>query len=402
MHGSVGVVNDGSQEFALAISEASCETVETVFKSMTRISLPHWLVAATLSAAVVVSTQAQDATTQEGAAAPAPAQAEAAALDIKDPVAVVNGENITKEQLETAFNNAVSAAGVDPSNLSSQQKLAGYQQILQDMISEKLVTEAAKGIEVTDADVDAEVAKIKEQFPTPEAFQEQLKQSGQTEEKLKELIKSGLAQRKWIESQISDATKVTDEDAKKFYDENAKDFDQPAMVRASHILFMVPEEGGEDAAKEKEAAAKKAAEEARKDGTDFNELAKKLSEEPGASESGGDLDFFAKEQMVPEFADAAFGMDIGQISDPVKTQFGYHVIKVTDKKEAGKMDFEEVKPQLLTFLQGQKSQEEVAKLLEKLRADAKVTVNLPEPAPAAAPTMPGAAEPAATTPAAGN
>ncbi len=367
---------------------------------MIRNSLPHWLTASVLGISAVLPTFAQDDATPAPPTAPVPAAPTAPAaqpaLEIPDPVAEVNGEPITKAELEGAFAQAVSGAGVDPANLSNEQKLAGYNQILQDMITEKLVKAASKGFEVTDADVDAEIAKIKEQFPTPEAFDEQLKATGQTEEKLRTLIKDGLGQRKWIESQVGD-TEVTEEEAKTFYEENAQEFEQPEMVRASHILIMVPEDADEATTKEKEAAAKKAAEEVRADGADFTEIAKKLSEEPGAAESGGDLDFFTKDQMVPEFADAAFGMEIGDISDPVKSQFGYHVIKVTDKKEAGKMPFEEVKPQLEAFLKGQKDQKGVNEVLEKLRADAKVEVMLPEPTPMTAPAGApmGTVEPAA-------
>ncbi len=353
---------------------------------MKRTSLPHWLVGSLLGIAVVVPSFAQDTPPVDAdqpaavEASPAPSATPAEpALDIKDPVATVNGDPVSKEELETMFNNAVSAQGIDPATLSNEQKLAGYNQLLQDMITEKLVKTAAKDVTVTDADVDAEIAKIREQFPTQEAFEEQLKSSGQTEEKLKGLIKEGLSQRKWVESQTGEI-KVTDEEAKKFYDENAAEFEQPETVRASHILFMVPEGAGEDVMKEKEAAAKSAAEEAKKDGADFTELAKKLSEEPGASESGGDLNFFTKDQMVPAFADAAFSMEPGEISDPVKSEFGFHVIKVTDKKPAGTTPFEEVKPQLVAFLESQKSQEEVGKVLEKLRTDAKIEVNLPQPA----------------------
>lgn len=326
------------------------------------------------------STSAADAVaTSQANTLPAPTATPAQEpLEIPDPVATVNGEAISKAELEESFNNAVSGAGVDPSALSNEQKLAGYNQILQDMITDKLVKEASKDIEVTDADVDAEIAKIKEQFPTPEAFEQQLEQSGQTEEKLRGLIKDGLGQRKWVESQVGD-TEVTDEEAKAFYEENSEQFEQPEMVRASHILILTPDDADEGTMKEKEEAANEAAEEVRADGADFNEVAKKLSEEPGADESGGDLDFFTKEQMVPEFADAAFGMEVGEISDPVKTQFGYHVIKVTDKKEAGKMPFEEVKPQLEAFLKGQKDQAGVNEVLAKLRGDAEIDVELPQP-----------------------
>ncbi len=378
---------------------------------MTRFSLPQWLTGSLLGIAVIAPSFAQDtppaadptpaaeaapAADAAPEVAPAPAATPAGpALEIPDPVATVNGEPIAKSELETMFNNAVSSQGIDPATLSNEQKLAGYQQLVQDMITEKLVKAAAKDVTATDEEVDAEIAKIKEQFPSQEAFEEQLKTSGQTEEKLKVLIKEGLSQRKWVESQTGEI-KISDEEAKKFYDENSAEFEQPETVRASHILFMVPEGSGEEVAKEKEAAATKAAEQAKEKDADFNELAKKLSEEPGAAESGGDLNFFTKDQMVPAFAEAAFGMEPGDISDPIKTEFGYHVIKVTEKKSAGTTPFEEVKPQLVAFLESQKGQEEVGKVLEKLRADAEIDVKLPEPVAAPAPaSAPMGEEPAA-------
>ncbi len=351
--------------------------------SPTRIALPF------LAAAVLGSVQAQDApptTAPEPAAEEsAPAAAEAT-IELKDPVAVVNGENISKAELETAFDQAVGNAGVEASTLSSEEKMAGYRKLLDDLILDKLIKAKATDIEVTDADVKAELDKIKASFPSPEVFEQQLTQSGQTEEKVLEMIKQGLPQRKWLEAQIGDGGKVSDEDAKKFYDENKTQFEQPETVRASHILFLVPEGATEEVLKEKEEAAKKAEERAKK-GEDFAALAKELSEEPGAAERGGDLDFFTKDQMVPEFAEAAFSMDVDAISAPVKSQFGYHVIKVTDKKPAGTMDFEEVKPRLMEFLEGQKQQEAVTAVLDKLRAEAKIENNLPA-ATGPAPTGP--------------
>ncbi len=352
---------------------------------MKRISLPHWLTGSLLGIAVVTPSFAQDTPPAEAEqpavieTAPAPPAPPAQPpLDIKDPVATVNGDPVTRAELEEMFNNAVSAQGVDPATLSNEQKLAGYNQLLQDMITEKLVKAAAEDVTVTDADVDAEIAKIREQFPTQEAFEQQLEASGQTEDKLKALIKEGLSQRKWVESQTGEI-KISDEEAKKFYDDNSAEFERPEMVKASHILFMVPEGASEDVLKEKEEAAKSAAAEAKKDGADFGELAKNLSEEPGADERGGDLGLFSKDQMVPAFADAAFSMEPGEISDPIKTEFGFHVIKVAEKQAAGKTPFEEVKPDLVTFLTSQKGQEEVGKVLEKLRADAEIEVFLPQP-----------------------
>ncbi len=338
------------------------------------------------AAAFAISAHAQDkppAPAEEAAPPKAEAKAEARAvsIDLKDPVAVVNGEEISKTELEAAFKEAIGRAGVDTKTLTADQQLAGYKKLLDDLVVDHLVKAKSVGIEVSDADVDAEIGKIKTQFPTEDAFKEQLKQSGQTEEKLTGLIKVGLKQRKWMESQLGEGGKVSDEEAKKFYDENTKQFEQPETVRANHILYLVPEGATDEVLKEKEAAAKKALERAKK-GEDFTALAKELSEEPGAKESGGDLNFFTKEQMVPEFANAAFAMKVGEISEPVKSQFGYHIIKVTDKKPAGTMKFDEVKPKLVAFLENQKQQKAVTELIDKVRKEADIKINLPDGASA--------------------
>lgn len=306
----------------------------------------------------------------------------AAEVEIKDPVAVVNGKDISKADLEKAFAEAVGAAGIDPAMLAADQKLAGYRQLLEDMIVDELVSAKADSIKVTDEEVEAELEKIKSQFPSAEVFEEQLKQSGQTPEQLSVMVKDGMKQSRWIESQIEGKVEVTEEDAKKFYDENTEEFAQPEQVQASHILFLVPEDATPEVVKEKEDAAKAALERANK-GEDFTALAKELSEEPGASESGGDLGFFTKDRMVPEFAEAAFTQEKDAIGGPVKTDFGFHVIKVTDKKPAGTLDFDEVKEQLAGFLQENKRRDAVREVVDGLRSDAKVQVNLPEVDPAA-------------------
>jgi len=329
----------------------------------------------------------------EVAAPTAPAEAPAApapAIELKDPVATVNGEAISKAELEKAFSEAVSAAGIDPAMLSADQRLAGYRQLLDDLITDKLISAKAGSIEVTDADVKAEIEKIKSQFPSPEVFEEQLKQSGQSPEQLNEMVKTGMQQRKWIESQIDGKDAVVEADAKKFYDENTAEFAQPEQVKASHILFLVPEDATPEVIKEKEEAAKKALERAKK-GEDFTALAKELSEEPGADQSGGDLGFFTKERMVPEFSEAAFSQEKDAIGGPVKTDFGFHIIKVTDKKPAGTMSFDEVKDQLIAFLQDGKRREAAGKVVEGLRSDSKIEITLPEPAPVPADAAPAPA-----------
>jgi parvulin-like peptidyl-prolyl isomerase len=113
-----------------------------------------------------------------------------------------------------------------------------------------------------------------------------------------------------------------------------------------------------------------------KGGEAFEKLAAELSEDPSAKQNSGDLNFFTKEQMVPEFSQVAFGMKKGDLSEPVRSQFGYHIIQVTDRKDAEKMTLEAVKPQLLMFLNRQKHDQEVQKLLQGIREKADVQVKL--------------------------
>ena len=124
-----------------------------------------------------------------------------------------------------------------------------------------------------------------------------------------------------------------------------------------------------------------------KKGEDFAKVAGELTEDPSGKANGGDLGYFSKEQMVPEFSDTAFGLENGQISGPVKTQFGWHVIKVEDKRVKPPPKFEEVKPQIEQYVV-RKAQ---AELVTKLRADAKIE-RMDKPATPAAPEKP--AEPA--------
>ena len=166
---------------------------------------------------------------------------------------------------------------------------------------------------------------------------------------------------------------TTDENMKKVYEDAAKQIAGEQEVHARHILV------------ETEDQAKKIADELKK-GADFAELAKKESKDPGAAD-GGDLGFFTKDQMVPEFSAAAFALEPGKISDPVKTQFGWHVIKVEEKRTRKAPDFEQVKPQIETYVVRKAQADYVA----KLRTAAKVE-RMDKPEDAAA--KPDAAKPA--------
>jgi len=302
---------------------------------------------------------------------------------LPDPVAVVEGAPISKSELEQAFNTALTQAGKKAGDIPDDQKMQGYQEILNEMIIEKLVTSRSAKEEVTDAEVDQGLAKFKAQFPSEDQLNEELKQAGQTIDKIKENIRVSLKQEKWIESQITGKDTVTEADAQDFYNKHPELFKMPEQVRASHILIAVPEGAKPEEVAAKEKQAKEIAAKVKK-GDDFAKTAKEVSEDPGSKANGGDLDFFSRDRMVPEFADAAFKMKKGDISDPVKTQFGFHIIKVTDKKEARTVPFAEVKDKVLAYLKDSKHKAAVEELITGMRQKADVKVNLPEPEKATA------------------
>ncbi|MDE1934824.1 peptidylprolyl isomerase [Bradyrhizobium sp.] len=164
---------------------------------------------------------------------------------------------------------------------------------------------------------------------------------------------------------------ATDDAMKKVYDEASKQIEGEQEVHARHILVET-----EDEAKAIEAELKK--------GADFATLAKAKSKDPGGASDGGDLGFFTKDQMVPEFSAVAFSLEPGKISDPVKTQFGWHIIKVEEKRNRKAPDFAQVKPQIENYVTRKAQAEYVAKLREGAKIE-RMDQASNTPAPPAAP-----------------
>src|SRR5512146_328214 len=177
---------------------------------------------------------------------------------------------------------------------------------------------------------------------------------------------------------------LTDEAMHKVYDEAVKQVGEEKEVHARHILFRA-QAGDDKAGKEAEDKIKGVIVRLKK-GEDFAKVAGEVTEDPSGKANGGDLGYFTKEQMVPEFSEAAFKLDKGQISDPVKTQFGWHVLKVEDKRVKPAPKFEDVKPQIENYV-ARKAQ---AELVTKLRASAKIEkmYKTEEPKAPAAPAAP--------------
>ncbi len=179
-----------------------------------------------------------------------------------------------------------------------------------------------------------------------------------------------------MEKILSDV-KVEDKEIQAFYDEHKAAFEVPESVKASHILIQVSKDAGNDLWNK----AKKDLTALRKDilagKISFEDAAKNRSDCPSKAD-GGNLGFFTKGQMVPEFDEVAFSTKVGEISAPVKTQFGYHIVKVTDHKEASTRPFEEIKEELRQQLLQKKQMEVMKGYVEKLHKQYEVKILLPE------------------------
>jgi parvulin-like peptidyl-prolyl isomerase len=214
-----------------------------------------------------------------------------------------------------------------------------------------------------------------------------MQQRGLTPEKLKQDMRANLQEQRWLTEQIKGGGEVTDAEAEAFYKKNPDKFEKPEQVRASHILVSVPADAKPEVVVEKQKAAQALYDRVKK-GEPFDKLAAELSEDPSAKQNSGDLDYFTRERMVPEFSEVAFKMNKDEISEPVRSQFGYHVIKVTDRKPAATVTLEEAKPKLVAFLKQQKRQGEIEKVIRGIREQADVKINLPAPAPSPAAAAP--------------
>jgi peptidyl-prolyl cis-trans isomerase C len=287
-------------------------------------------------------------------------------------VARVNGEAINKGEFEKAIKNVEGRAG---GPVPADQRDRVYRGVLDQLIAYRLLQQETKSrqIDVPDAEVEARIAQIKQQFPSEDEFKKTLAQQNLSVEQLREDAKTDMRVAKMLEAEVNTKVAVQPTDVDTFYKQNPDKFQQPERVRASHILIRVEENAD---AKAKEAAKAKAADVFKqvKAGKDFAELAKQHSQDPGSAVQGGDLGFFQQGQMVGAFERAAFALKPGEVSDIVETPFGFHIIKMAEKQSARTMPMDEVKPQIEQFLQNQQRQEKTQAFIASLKSKGKIEV----------------------------
>jgi peptidyl-prolyl cis-trans isomerase C len=302
---------------------------------------------------------------------PAVAQPEAttAPADFPEVVARVNGAEITKEMLlrrAEALKNQMPAFEIGPDF---------YERVLDDMVSGELLYQSGEkqGLVPTDQEVDAEIEAQKQRMGQGVDFQALLAEQGITLDDLRVELRKEIAVQTLIERDFIPGISVTEEEKRAFYDENSAQMSRPQQFRAAHILIGVPENATPE---QKEEARKKAGalRSLLDAGQDFAELAKRNSTDPGSKDSGGELPWMSLGQTVPPFETAALALAPGELSDVVETQFGFHIIRLLEKRDAGTATYDEVEGRIDDFLKRRSLQQRIETEIKNLRAQGKVEI----------------------------
>jgi parvulin-like peptidyl-prolyl isomerase len=272
----------------------------------------------------------------------------------------VNGRPIAAKDVQKLADQIAQGAGMSADQV--------WEDALQQLVALELMGQAAQkeGLTVSKAEVERELKELKAQFGDTSKFQESL--AGATEAEFQAELQRSMIIEKLLDKHIK--VTIAPEAVETFYKENQADFERPPMVRASHILVRI--ENDEAAARQRiEGILKRI-----KKGEDFAKLAVELSEDAPTAKRGGDLGFFP-EHSTP-VAEAAFKLKKGEISAPVKSPYGLHILKVTDTRPAGVAPFVEVADEIRSLLEEEEREEQEEAFIQRLRSDAKIEILLPQ------------------------
>jgi peptidyl-prolyl cis-trans isomerase C len=294
-------------------------------------------------------------------------------------IASGTGFQITRNQLADAFTTYSAGVAANGGSIPEDQRDGVKSNLLQHLIITQILVKKATPDDKTKIQtmVQENIDEARRTAPSPEAFDAQIKASGMTLEQVKQRAIEEQLCRRILQRETTNGISISDSAAKKFYDDNPSKFEVPEEVRVAHILISTLDPGTRsplppDQKKAKEKLARDLRTRAM-NGEDFGKLVKQYSEDPGSKDKGGEYKF-PKGQMVPEFEAAAFSLKVGQISDPVETQYGYHIIKLLEKFPAKHEQFAEVSPKIKDYLLEKKAEDALPAYLEKIKSEAGVKI----------------------------
>jgi peptidyl-prolyl cis-trans isomerase C len=290
-------------------------------------------------------------------------------------VARVNGKPVLGRDLEQRVRTELSTIG-NPAwkDLRDDYKVEVTSRLLAQLVGDELLYQkaVASGVAATPAETQAEFDKVAKTYPSDAALNTELSNWGMDRRALSRVLSKTLIIQKYIKENITKKLVVTPAEIEDYYKTHPDEFKHPDLIRTSHILISVPQGATPDQDKSAKQRAEALFERTRK-GEDFAKLAKENSMDPSASQ-GGDIGLTENGELEAAYEEAAAKLKVGEIGGVVKTSYGYHIIKLTDRKKAGSATLDEVRAQLTEFLKNQKEDAEVARLVKTLQSQAKVEV----------------------------
>lgn len=284
--------------------------------------------------------------------------------------AKVNGKAIYESEVNTVIAELLLKNGIAPSSVdfNNPQLIEIKKKILEQLIDREVLAQHSKtftykGIE---NDVNKKLDELKSGFKTDKEYKDALQKNNLTENELKEKIKKNILVKKQLDSYKSKIT-VSEQEKKDFYNKNKDKFVIKDSVHVKHIVLLTGDKRSDEEAKK---LIDKIYSELQK-GANFEDLAKKYSED-GSAKMGGDLGYITRGKVVPEFEKVAFETEVGKISKPFKSQFGYHILKVVDKKKGKKLSYDEVKDQITKILSDQKLETMIKSNIENWKKQDKI------------------------------
>jgi parvulin-like peptidyl-prolyl isomerase len=304
-------------------------------------------------------------------------------IEIPKLVARVNGVDIESKYIEFRLNQILRTV---PRPLTVKEKTSVAKDLIEKEVVRELVNQQGKkeNLKIDDKLIEKELESLRKSYSTEEEFNKALKARNITLEDIKKSMQIDINARQLLNAQIKGKINISDEEVKKYYDENKSKFVRPEAYHTRHILaaFFPPEalrsQTMKELQKNKEYFARIAEEKIDKviaelkKGADFKEVAKNKSDDESSRENGGDLDFIYKGVFDASFDEAAGKLKPGEISEKIKTRFGFHVLQLIETKPSETAPFDEMKPGIQKHLFMEEAKKQVASYVEGLRKKAKI------------------------------